>query len=126
MLLEIYTLLGNTEEFWKFVMRNRLRLTKEQFELAITGKRIVNDDLTKAAKMVLVDGEEVGEVAKQLGIGNSNVSNKVTRVLENLTKQLEKHGMTLKTSIIDNEYVSIIDTFESKSFQRVNAKSRKR
>lgn len=126
MLLEVYKLFGNTEEFWKFVMRNRLKLTEEQFQFAIQGLRTVKDAPTKAAKMVLVDGKDPAKVAVMCKIDPSNLSTKVARILENLTKQLAKHGKSYRSYIIDDDLIVAADALESKSLKGLKVKSKSR
>lgn len=126
MLLIAYKLLGNTEEFWEFIMRNRLKLTEAQFKIAIKGLRVVKDDPTRAAKMVLVQGKSTKESAEKYGLGTTNVSNKVIRILENLTTQLDENNKSFVTCIVDNDLVSTVKALEKKSMESLNTKSRKK
>jgi transposase-like protein len=124
-MLHIYLQLFGVDGLLGIIATHPVTMKDKHFALAVSGIKI-NKHNREAVSRVLVGGEGISEVAREIGMSQSQLSKQVRRVLQNLYKVLDARGLMVEEWIVDQEMKPVIDALEQKSIDAAPAFVKKR
>lgn len=124
-MLHLYLRLFEVDDLLEVITAHSITMKEKHFELAVSAITM-NQRNKEAVSRVLVEGETVSEVARAIGMSQSQLSKQVRRVLASLYKFLDSRDLIVEEWIVDKEMKTVLDALEKKSLDAVAAKSVKR
>jgi hypothetical protein len=124
MLISYLTLFG-VDETVDAMQENGLTMKDRHFELAIRNLTI-NPRNKDAVRRVMVNGEQIVQVAQSVGMHHTQLGKQVRRILQNFEKELATMGLSFEECVVDKDMLQVLRVLEDKSLSSVPPPKKRR
>lgn len=107
------------------MQENGLTMKDRHFELA-TRNLTINPRNKEAVRRVMVEGEQIVQVAQSVGMHHTQLGKQVRRILQNFEKELEGMGLIFEECVVDREMLQVLRVLEDKSLASLPPPKRRR
>jgi hypothetical protein len=102
-----------------------LTMKDRHFELAIRNLTI-NPRNKDAVRRVMVNGEQIVQVAQSVGMHHTQLGKQVRRILQNFEKELATMGLSFEECVVDKDMLQVLRVLEDKSLASVPPPKKRR
>jgi hypothetical protein len=124
MLLSYLTIFG-VDGTLDAMQENGLTMKDRHFELA-TRNLTINPRNREAVRRVMVDGEQIVQVAESVGMHHTQLGKQVRRILQNFEKELENMGLIFEECVVDKDMLQVLRVLEDKSLASIPPPKKRR
>jgi hypothetical protein len=124
MLISYLTLFG-VDETLDAMQETGLTMKDRHFELA-TRNLTINPRNKDAVRRVMVNGEQIVQVAQSVGMHHTQLGKQVRRILQNFEKELATMGLSFEECVVDKDMLQVLRVLEDKSLASVPPPKKRR
>jgi hypothetical protein len=89
------------------MQENGLKMKDRHFELA-TRNLTINPRNREAVRRVMVNGEQIVQVAQSVGMHHTQLGKQVRRILENFEKELANMGLSFEECVVYKDMLQVL------------------
>ena len=124
MLVSYLTIFGVKMTF-DAMQENGLKMKDRHFELA-TRNLTINPRNKEAVRRVMVEGEQIVQVAQSVGMHHTQLGKQVRRILQNFEKELAGMGLIFEECVVDKDMLQVLRVLEDKSLTSIPPPKKRR